>query len=312
MIDMPLPHYEVVIVGSGPAGLTAAIYAARAQLAPLVVEGPKPQGQLTGTSIVENWPGDASVMGPELMQRMRDHAEKAGATFSDETITGIDVSRYPYVISTDSHKQIAANAIIIATGATPKHLGCPGEQEYWGKGVSTCAVCDGILYRDREVIIVGGGDTAMEHATTLAKFAKKITLVHIRDKLAASPAMQEKVVGHPKVTIRFNETVTAIKGDGDKVTGVVLTHQKTGVMTPLAVDGVFIAIGMSPNSAFLPLEVRRDAKGYVLAIDHTQTSVPGIFAAGDVVDRLYRQAITSAGDGCRAALDVERFLGHKK
>jgi thioredoxin reductase (NADPH) len=311
MIDAPPMHYQVVIIGSGPAGLTAALYASRAELKPLVIEGPTPQGQLMGTTVVENWPGDISVMGPELMERMRKQAQHVGATFLDGTVTDIDTSKRPFVMSADD-KKITADAIIIATGATPRHLGCPGESEYWGKGVSSCAVCDGILYRNKEVVIVGGGDTAMEHALTLIKFAKKVTIVHIRDKLAASAAMQASVIHHAKVTICYNETVTAISGDGTKVTKVALTNQQTGKQSILSVDGVFIAIGLLPNSKFLPKEIERDQKGYVRTFEHTQTSVNGIFAAGDVVDARYRQAVTSAGDGCRAALDAERYLHHKK
>lgn len=311
MIDVPHFHHQVVIIGSGPAGLTAAIYAARAQLKPLIVEGPTPQGQLMGTTLVENWPGDVSVMGPELMERMRKHAETAGASFFETTITDIKTDQRPFVLTTDDNKTITADAIIITTGAVPRHLNCPGESDYWGKGVSSCAVCDGILYRDKDVIIVGGGDTAMEHALTLVKFAKKVTIAHIRDTLAASPAMQKPVLSHPKVTMRYSETVTAISGDGDKVTGVTLTNQKTGAQTTMPVDGVFIAIGLLPNSKFLPKEIERDQKGYIRTFEHTQTSVSGIFAAGDVVDARYRQAITSAGEGCRAALDAERYLHHK-
>lgn len=311
MIDVPHFHHQVVIIGSGPAGLTAAIYAARAQLRPLVIEGPTPQGQLMGTTVVENWPGDLSVMGPELMERMHHQAEQVGAAFLESTITAIQTHQRPFLLTTDDNKKISADTIIIATGATPRRLGCPGESEYWGKGVSSCAVCDGILYRDKEVIVVGGGDTAMEHALTLVKFAKKVTIVHYRDTLAASVAMQDAILNHPKVAMYYNETVTAVMGDGTKVIGVTVTDQKTGATRHLAVDGVFIAVGLLPNSKFLPAEIDRDQRGNVRTFEHTQTSIPGIFAAGDVVDARYRQAITSAGDGCRAALDAERYLNHK-
>jgi thioredoxin reductase (NADPH) len=317
MIELIPPCYEIVIVGSGPAGLTAAIYAARnvaeKEQKPLVIEGHEPQGQLMKTTVVENWPGDISVMGPTLMERMRDHAKHFKTQFSDATVEDIDVGKYPYVLTLDDGSRVCAKAIILAMGATPKRLNCPGEEKHWGMGVSSCATCDGALYSGKKVIIVGGGDTAMEYATVLLRFAKEVTIVHIRDKLAASPTMQEKVLHHPSVTMRYSETVTEVLGDGKKVAGVILTHQKTGEQTRLAVDGVFVAIGLSPNSSFLPKAIKRDKKGYVETIPgSTATTVPGIFAAGDIVDWKYRQAIVSAGTGCAAALEAERWLEDKK
>lgn len=304
-------HHTLIIIGAGPAGLTAGIYSARAELKPLIISGPVPGGQLMGTTVVENWPGNISIMGPQLMMNMREHAERMGATFSEETIQSIDVTTRPFRLTTGSNTVLTADALIIATGATPKRLGCPGEDTYWGKGVTTCAVCDGALYRDKKVIVVGGGDTAMEDASFMTKFTKDITVVHIRDKLSASVPMQQRVLNNPTITIRYEATITEIHGDGTKVTGVTLTDQKTKETSKLAIDAVFIAVGLAPNSAIVQGKVDCDQRGYIIVPgETTETSVQGIFAAGDVVDPRYRQAIASAGEGCKAAMDAERFISH--
>lgn len=302
--------HKLIIIGSGPAGLTAAIYAARANLQPLIIEGTAPGGQLMGTTMVENWPGQKSIMGPELMMNMRQHAAHFGTQFIPGKIARVDFSKKPFTVWTDKDKEFQAHAIIIATGAEPKRLGCPGEKEYWGRGVTTCAVCDGAFYRDQHVIIVGGGDTAMEDASFMTKFTKKITIVHILDKLTASHAMQERVINHPDIKIIYNSTVSEIRGDGKHVTDVTITNQKTQEQTKLEAAAVFVAIGLKPNTAPFAGHITLNNYGYILVKNHTNTSVEGVFAAGDVFDDRYRQAITSAGAGCMAALDAERYLSH--
>jgi thioredoxin reductase (NADPH) len=299
---------NVIIIGSGPAGLTAGIYAARANLNPLIIEGKTPGGQLIGTSAVENWPGEKSILGPVLMSNMRAHAEHLGCEFLAEEVVSADLANRPFTLTTHRGRQLQTNSIIIATGATPKKLNVPGEADYWGKGVTTCAVCDGAFYKDREVIIVGGGDTAMEDASFMTKFTNKITLIHILDKLTACHAMQERVINEPKIKILYESTLTAINGNGSHVTGATITHQKTKQSTNVSVDGIFIAIGLTPNTAPFKGQLTLNPYGYIVATDETKTSVPGVFVAGDVSDDKYRQAITSAGAGCKAALDVERYL----
>lgn len=299
---------KLIIIGSGPAGLTAAIYAARANLAPLIIEGSAPGGQLIGTSYVENWPGEKKILGPTLMQNIREQAESLGTRFVEGRVTALNAHKNPFTITTDTGATLHTQAIILAMGAEPKRLGCPGEDTYWGKGVSTCAVCDGTFYKNKKVVIVGGGDTAMEDASFLRKFTDQITIVHILDTLTASAAMQERVIHDPAITILYESTVTKIDGNGSHVTNVTIKNKKTDAEDVLDTDGIFIAIGLSPNTSFLtpPLEV--DKWGYIKVSDNTKTSVPGIFAAGDVQDFRYRQAITAAGSGCMAALDAERYL----
>jgi len=299
---------RLVIIGSGPAGLTAAIYAARAGLRPLMIEGKKPLGQLMTTSYVENWPGEKRILGPELMMKIRDHAAAFDMTFMSADIVGSALNQKPFVLTTSKDEEILADSIIIATGSTPKRLGVPGEDEFWGKGVTTCAVCDGAFYKDGKVVIVGGGDTAMEDASFMLNFTKDITVVHILDKLTASIAMQEPVLKNPNINIIYNSTVTAINGKDGKVNNVDITNQQTGKKTTMPTDAVFVAIGLNPNTG--PFEGQLDLypNGYIIVKNHTKTSVPGVFAAGDVADYTYRQAITSAGTGCMAALDAERYL----
>lgn len=299
---------KLIIIGSGPAGLTGAIYAARSNLKSLVIDGDEPGGQLMGTSYVENWPGEKSILGPKLMMNMREHAQHFGTEFLSENVTKVDFSKKPFTLWTNRDKELKAHAIIIATGATPKRLIVPGENEYWGKGVTTCAVCDAAFYPNKEVLIVGGGDTAMEDASFMKKFTKKITVVHILDKLTASHAMQEYVINDPDVNIIYHSTVTEFHGNGNHVTGVTITNHKTGEKIKKDIDGVFIAIGLTPNTKPFKSHVACDNWGYIKVSNHTNTSVEGIFAAGDVHDYRYRQAITSAGAGCMAALDAERYL----
>ena len=298
---------QLIIIGSGPAGLTAAIYAARAHLKPLVIEGDKPGGQLMGTSYVENWPGEIRIEGPQLMEKMRNQAAHLGTRFLAETVTGVDLSARPFKIMT-KHKTLSTHALIIATGATPKKLCCPGEETFWGKGVSTCTVCDGVFYSNKRVVIVGGGDSAMESASFMLNFTDKITIVHILPALTASPAMQERVLNNPHITILYEHKVTAIEGEHGKVKKVVVASTKTGTQTILEADGVFIAIGLTPNTALFKGQLEFTPYGYIVLKNHTETSVPGVFAAGDVADSVYRQAVTSAGTGCMATLDAVRYL----
>ncbi|MBN1549468.1 thioredoxin-disulfide reductase [Candidatus Babeliales bacterium] len=301
--------HQLIIIGSGPAGLTAGIYAARANLKPLIIDGSTPGGQLMGTTAVENWPGEQSILGPTLMKNIREHAQHLGCEFLQATITRADLATQPITLWTDKDKKLTTKALIIASGATPKRLGCLGEDEYWGKGVTTCTVCDGAFYKNQPVVIVGGGDTAMEDALFMTKFTNKITIVQIEDKLTASHAMQIRVKEHQDITIIYNSTVTKISGNGQRVTGATITNQKTNTSHNLQVDGVFIAIGHAPNTQAFKDQLDLTEYGHIKLTKHTLTSRQGVFAAGDVADARYRQAITSAGSGCAAALDVERYLG---
>ncbi|MCA9769790.1 thioredoxin-disulfide reductase [Candidatus Dependentiae bacterium] len=303
---------KLVIIGSGPAGLTASVYAARANLNPVVIEGTAPGGQLMGTTAVENWPGEKSIMGPKLMMQMREHAQHFGTRFVAGNITKVDFTQKPFTLWTSKDKELKAESVIIATGAEPKRLGCLGENEYWGKGVTTCAVCDGAFYPDKEVVIVGGGDTAMEDASFMTKFTNKITIIHILDKLTASHAMQERVINNPNIKIIYNSIVSEIHGNGSKANKIIITNQNTGEKTEKIVDAVFIAIGLRPNTQVFKGQIQLNDYGYLLVKNHTHTSIEGVFAAGDVHDDRYRQAITSAGAGCMAALDVERYLNRCK
>lgn len=299
---------KLVVLGSGPAGLTAAIYAARSHLDPLVIEGNEPGGQLMGTTIVENWPGEKSIMGPTLMENMRNHAAHFKTRFLSEEVKQVNLSVRPFLLTTHKGTHIETHSLIIATGASAKRLGCPGEAEFWGKGVTTCAVCDGAFYTDKEVVIVGGGDTAMENASFLTNFTQKITIVHILSELTACPSMQERVIHNPNIKIIYDTTVTSINGVQGKVNSVTITNKKTGAQKELPAQGVFIAIGLTPNTALFKNQLEMNSAGYILPKNHTATSVPGVFVAGDVADSRYRQAITSAGTGCAATLDAERYL----
>ena len=304
--------HNLIIIGSGPAGLTAAIYAARANLKPLIIDGDEPGGQLMGTSYVENWPGEKSILGPKLMMNIRDQAKHFGTEFLAETVTKVDFSKKPFTLWTNRNKELKSHAVIIATGATPKRLNVPGESDYWGKGITTCAVCDAAFYPDKNVLIIGGGDTAMEDASFMKKFTNKITVVHILDKLTASHAMQQRVTNDPDINIIYNSTITEFHGNGEHVTNVVITNQNTGEKIKKDVNGVFIAIGLKPNTDPFKEHIACDNWGFIQITDNTKTSVEGVFAAGDVHDYRYRQAITSAGDGCMATLDAEKYLSNIK
>lgn len=299
--------HDLIIIGSGPAGLTAAIYAARANLKPIMIEGTNPGGQLMNTSHVENWPGEKSILGPTLMMNMREHALHFGTQVISESVTAVDFSKRPFTVITDT-KTFTARSIIVATGATPKWLGCPGENEYRAKGVTTCAVCDGAFYFGKKVAVIGGGDTAMEDASFLKKFTKDVTIVHILDKFTASHAMQQRVLNDPDIKIIYESTVRKFTGDGTKLTGMTIYNTKTNQETELAVDGAFIAIGLNPNTKPFKGHLELNDWGYINVHDQVKTSVEGVFAAGDVHDYKYRQAITSAGAGCMAALEAERYL----
>ena len=304
---MPEQKRRVTIIGSGPAGLTAAIYAARANLEPLVIEGIQAGGQLMLTTEVENYPGFVDgIMGPELMETMRAQAARFGAEFVSDNVTAVDLSKPPFVAETADMK-VATDTAIISTGASALMLNVPGEKELLGHGVSTCATCDGFFFRDHELIVVGGGDSAMEEASFLTRFASKVTVVHRRDTLRASKIMQDRAMANPKIEFIWDTTVTEIFGNG-KVAGVRLKNLKTGDETELQTGGVFVAIGHTPNTKLFEGQLDLSG-GYILTRgEDTQTSVPGVFAAGDVVDFRYRQAITAAGMGCMAAIDAERYL----
>lgn len=300
---------DVVIIGSGPAGLTAAIYAARANLSPLLIEGWQSGGQLTTTTEVENYPGFAKgIMGPELMKEMRTQAERFGTEFLTGDMSSVDLKTRPFTITIDGEQTVQAKTlIIIATGASAIQIGLKNEARLTGHGVSTCATCDGFFFKGKELIVVGGGDSAMEEATFLTKFATKVSIVHRRDKLRASKIMQDRAAKNEKITFLWNSVVEDILGN-DVVAGVRLKNLVTGKTTELPCAGVFVAIGHRPNTAFFAGQITMDKKGYIRTEKGTATSVPGVFAAGDVQDSVYRQAVTAAGSGCMAAMDAERFL----
>ena len=298
---------DVIIIGSGPAGLTAAVYAGRANLKPLMIEGFEAGGQLMQTTDVENYPGFIDgIMGPELMERMRKQAARFDAEFITDDVTSVDFSQRPFTVST-ADETYKVRSVIISTGAKAKMLGVPGEKELLGHGLSTCATCDGFFFKDRELLIVGGGDTAMEEAIFLTKFASKVTVVHRRDELRASKIMQQRAIDNPKIEFIWDTVITELVGDG-KVAGAKVKNIKTGEESVIEVGGVFIAIGHTPNTSLFSDQLELDG-GYIkTAGDTSETSVPGVFAAGDVVDYRYRQAVTAAGMGCQAAIDAERWL----
>ena len=300
---------SVVILGTGPAGLTSAIYTARANLNPLVVSGEQPGGQLTITSDVENYPGFAEpVMGPELMDAFRKQSERFGTRFAEGNVTSVDLSRRPFKMTLADGQEIRTQSLIIATGASAKWLGIPSEKALMGKGVSACATCDGFFFRNLDIAVVGGGDTALEEATFLTRFAKSVTVLHRRDTLRASKVMQDKAMKNPKIKFIWDVEVSDILGE-KAVEAVRLKNLKTGESQTLAVQGVFIAIGHQPNTRLFQDQLKTDPAGYLITVPGTsRTSIPGVFAAGDVADPHYRQAVTAAGTGCMAAIDAERYL----
>lgn len=299
---------EVVIIGSGPAGLTAAVYAARANLNPIVIEGLEPGGQLTLTSEVENFPGfPGGIMGPELMENFKKQAQRFGARFESGEVTKVDFKSKPLKVWM-SDKELVASAVIVASGASARWLGIESEKKFKGKGVSTCATCDGSFYRNLDVIVVGGGDSAMEEANFLTRFCKKVILVHRRDEFRASKIMVDRAMKNPKIEMILNSAVHEVKG-GNVVESVVIENLKTKEKTELKVQGVFVAIGHVPNTAIFKGQLEMNDQGYLkVQPDSTMTNVPGVFSAGDVHDFRYRQAITAAGSGCKAAMDAEKYL----
>jgi thioredoxin reductase (NADPH) len=303
---------KVIIIGTGPAGLTAAIYTARADLKPLIMEGHEPGGQLTLTTEVENFPGfENGVMGPELMMTMKKQAARFEAEFLPVMCTDVDLSKRPFTVTASNGQTYLAETVIISTGASAKWLGLPNEKELTGRGVSTCATCDGFFYRDKIVHIVGGGDTAMEDATFITKFAKKVYVVHRKDTLRASKPMQDRAFKNPKIEFLWDSVVTEIKSNESGVSGVIVENLKTGAKDERATDGLFYAIGHTPNTAFLKGQLEVDNHGFLKTKNGPETNIPGVFACGDVQDSYYRQAITAAGSGCQAAIKAERFLeGH--
>jgi thioredoxin reductase (NADPH) len=308
-----IKHSRVLIIGSGPAGYTAAVYAARAALNPVLVQGIQPGGQLTITTDVENWPGEVSIQGPDLMVKMAAQAEHVGAELVSDTIVSVDLSKRPFVAVGDSGTEYRGDTVVITTGAQARWLGLPSEMQYRGFGVSACATCDGFFYRGKTVAVVGGGNTAVEEALFLTNFAAKVYLVHRRDALRADKVNQSRLFANPKIEAIWNSEVVEVIGTQNPpgVTAVRLASTNGGEGRELAVDGLFVAIGHDPATELFKGQVRMDDEGYIVtAPDSTATSVPGVFAAGDVKDKLFRQAVTAAGMGCMAALEAERFLAH--
>jgi thioredoxin reductase (NADPH) len=310
-------HYKVIIIGSGPAGLTAALYTGRANLNPIVFEGIQPGGQLTITTDVENYPGfPDGVLGPELMDLFRKQAHRFNAKTVFQDITSVDFTKRPFRVYSNETEYVA-DSVIIATGASAKWIGLPSEREYMGYGVSACATCDAFFFRGLEVAVVGGGDTAMEEASFLTKFASKVTIIHRRDKLRASKIMQDRAFKNPKISFIWDSDVVEILGKQENgkrvVTGLQLSNVKTNAQTTFRTDGLFVGIGHQPNTKIFEGKITTDQNGYIMVKPGTtQTNIPGVFAAGDVADSVYRQAVTAAGTGCMAAIEAERFLeGHQ-
>ena len=307
---MSVTHHHIYIIGSGPAGYTAGLYAARANLKPYMAAGLQPGGQLTTTTDVENYPGfPEGIMGPMLMEHFREQAERFGLTVKHAMVDRVDFSQRPFRLWEDDGSEHTADTVVISTGASAKYLNIPGEQEYLGRGVSACATCDGFFFRGKELVVVGGGDTAMEEANFLTKFASKVYVVHRRDTLRASKVMQDRAFNNPKIEFIWNTQITEVMGNGTAVTGVQLLNVQTQEATQLEVSGYFSAIGHKPNTDIFKGILEMDDVGY-LKVDSpsTATSVEGVFAGGDVADPIYRQAVTAAGMGCAAAIDAERWL----
>jgi len=303
--------HDVIIIGAGPAGYTAGIYCSRARHDTILISGLLPGGQLMNTTDVENYPGfDEGIMGPDLMQIMRKQTENMGTKIVDDVVTNVDFSQNPFKVSTAS-TNFEAKTVIVCTGATPRKIGIVGEQTFAGKGVSYCATCDGAFFRDQELAVVGGGDSCMEEATFLTKFASKVHIIHRRDEFRASKIMQERALNNEKIMVHWNSTVSDIKGD-QKVQQLILKDVKTGEEAGINLAGVFVAIGHEPNTSLFKDQLDLDENGYIVLNKNTQTSVDGVFSAGDVHDHRYRQAVTAAGFGCMAAIDVDKYLSEKK
>ncbi len=308
-------HTKVLIIGSGPAGYSAGVYASRAMLEPILVQGIEPGGQLTTTTEVENWPGDTEVQGPDLMIRMEAHARAMGCEIIGDIITSLDLSKRPFTAQSDSGTVYTADAVILSTGARAKWLGLPTEDKFKGFGVSACATCDGFFYRGQEIVVVGGGNTAVEEALFLTNFASKVTLVHRRDELRAEKILQNRLLKNEKIEPLWFHEIDEIYGSDQPlgVEGVRVKHTKTGEITEIPCKGVFIAIGHAPASELVKDQLETHNGGYVkVAPGTTRTAIPGVFAAGDLTDHVYRQAVTSAGMGCMAALDAEKFLAEQE
>jgi thioredoxin reductase (NADPH) len=304
-------HYDVIIIGSGPAGYTAGIYTSRANLSTLIISGTLPGGQLMTTSEVENYPGFPNgIFGPELMMNMRQQAERFGAVIVDDEVLKVDFKNRPFTITTHA-ETYTAEATLLCTGASPRKLGIPAEQQFSGRGVSYCATCDGPFFKGENIVVVGGGDTAMEEATFLTKFGKSVRVVHRRDSLRASKILQQKALENPKIEFIWNNVVADIKGN-NKISTVLVKDINTGKERTIETGGLFVAIGHEPNTAVFKGQLELDDKGYIILKHNTKTSVEGVFAAGDVHDHRYRQAVTAAGFGCMAAIDVEKWLSERK
>jgi thioredoxin reductase (NADPH) len=304
---MSIPHADVIIIGSGPAGLTAAIYAARGNLAPIVFAGHMYGGQLMFTTEVENFPGfPDAIMGPELMENFRAQAERFGAAIHNVDVTEVDFAVRPFRVRSAEH-EYTADAVVLATGASARWLNIPGEARLRGRGVSTCATCDGAFFRDKDIVVVGGGDSAMEEATFLTRFARRVTLVHRKSGFRASKIMAERALGHPKISVVWNTVVDNVIGE-ERVTALTLRNVETNETSVLPADALFIAIGHDPNTAIFAGQIDLDEQGYIRSPDGVSTNVPGVFVAGDVFDTRYKQAVTAAGSGCKAALEAEKFL----
>jgi len=307
-------HSKLIIIGSGPAGYTAGIYAARAMLNPLLFKGSQPGGQLTITTEVENWPGNEVIQGPDLMKNMEEHAKATGVNIIDDHVIEIQVDEQPFVIKSDKKKMYTANSIILATGAQAKWLGLPSESKFKGFGVSACATCDGFFYRNKEVVVIGGGNTAAEEAIFLTKFANKVTLIHRRNKLRAEAILQKRLLSNDKINVLWDHELVQVLGNDNPlgVTGIQVRNVNNQKMANINCDGVFIAIGHAPASELVIQKLKTHSGGYVVTdADSTKTSIPGIFAAGDITDSKYRQAVTSAGMGCMAALEAEQYLSEQ-
>ena len=303
-------HYRIIIIGSGPAGLTAAIYAARADFSPLIIEGVQPGGQLTITTEVENYPGfPDGIMGPQLMDNFRRQAEKFGTTFITDEVSAVDLTKRPFTI-TVGRKIIESDAVIIATGATARLLGLESERRMMGRGISACATCDGWFFRDKEIVVIGGGDSACEEAIYLTKFASKVTIIHRRDELRASNIMRQRVLNNPKIDFLWDHVVVDFLGDEQQgLQGIKVKNMKTGEESVIHPQGAFLGIGHKPNTELFKGQLKLDPNGYIITKPgSSKTDIPGVFACGDVQDSVYRQAVTAAGSGCMAAIDAEKFL----